>query len=154
VAVFVINEWLWHDVVGDNGESAMREALKVIEALSLDHQIVVIEGSPFDQKAFASYQHKNMISARLAGLYVRDIRQNSDRCIVIRPAEAAEFPEALTSSVKPDDRYLVQALLSMPGSTLVTTDRDLFDAVRGAGLSCLSRNEFIENILHRDDPTY
>jgi hypothetical protein len=149
VAAFVINEWLWADLSGGNGRQAQREAFVVIQKLAVsDHRIVVIEGSAFDQKAWNLCKSTNpMIVQRMAGAYVASLRQNSDRCVILKPEAVLGVPNELASATKQDDHYLIQAQLSVEGAILVTTDGDLCHAVKQAGLPCLSRQEFLTTHL-------
>jgi len=145
VAVFVINEWLWDDSSGQNGLLAQKEAFNLITKLATsDHQIVVIEDSSFDQKAWKLCKSTNrMIVQRIAAAYVANVRLNSDRCLILKPESIVGLPDELASATKLDDHYLLRALLSVSGGVLVTTDRPLREAARKAGLSCLSREEFL-----------
>ncbi len=144
MAIFVINEWLWADLSGGNGPLAQKEAFGVIEKLpASDHQIVIIQGTSFDQKAWGMCKSPNMIVQRIAAAYVANVRQNPDRCQILKPDELAAMPNELASTIKLDDHYLVQAQLSVTGAVLVTTDEPLRNVVREAGLSCLSREEFL-----------
>ncbi|SRR6266550_8446267 len=149
MAVFVINEWLWADLSGSNGLHAQREAFNVVDKLpASEHQIVVIDGSPFDQKAWNLCRSANpMIVQRIAGAYVANLRQNSDRCLLLRPDKLSVLPQELASATNADDHYLVQAQLTVPGSILVTTDGDLCRAVIQAGLACISRAQFLNTYL-------
>ena len=144
MAVFVINEWLWHDSSGENGPDAQKQAFEVIRILANStHQIVIIEGSPFDQKAWALCKSSNTAVVGLARIFRNNIRQNSGRCIIVKPDHAAAYPDELGSSVKPDDQYLVRAQLSVAGSILVTTDKPLRDVIENAGLPCMLRGDFL-----------
>lgn len=144
MAIFVINEWLWHDLLGSNGLLNQRQAFAVIEKLpASDHRIVVIEGSSFDRKAWNLCKNTDLIVQRIAGAYVRNVRQNSDRCQLLKPEAVVALPDELASAIKPDDQYLVQAQLSVSEAILVTTDDPLREAVGKAGLSCLSREVFL-----------
>ena len=145
MAIFVINEWLWADLSGSNGLLAQREAFNVIEKLTMsDHRIVVIEGSSFDRKAYNLCKSTNpMIVQRIAGAYLKNVRQNSNKCLILKPDAAVVLPDQLASATKLDDHYLVQAQLSVIGAILVTTDEPLREAVGKAGLSCLSREKFL-----------
>ena len=144
MAVFVINEWLWADSSGSNGPHAQRQAVDLIRKLAeSNHQIVVIEGSPFDQKAWACCKSTNTAVKGLAATYITTVRLNSDRCILLKPEAAVGLSGDLASSIKPDDHYLVQAQMSVAGAVLVTTDMPLREAVLKAGLQCLSREEFL-----------
>lgn len=145
MAVFVINEWLWADASGDNGLQAQRDALNVISMLgNSNHRIVITEGSPFDQKAWRLCKSTtSMVAPRLGGLYVTSLRQNSDRCLILKFHQALALPNELAAKVKLDDQYLVQALLTVAGSILVTTDEALREVVIAFGLSCVHRDEFL-----------
>jgi hypothetical protein len=144
VAIFVINEWLSHDSSGENGAEAQRQALVVIQGLAnSDHQIVVIEGSPFDQKSMALCKSSDISVVVIVKIYMTTIRVNSDRCVLLKAAKAAELPEDLAGAVKPDDHYLLRAQRSWPEAVLVTTDQPLREAVLRYGMKCLSREEFL-----------
>lgn len=145
MAVFVINEWLWADSSGENGLQAQGEALKVITRLAAsDHQIVVMEGSPFDQKPLKLCKSTNPMILQVIGRdYMAGVRLSSDRCRILKPQDTVALPADLASAIKTDDHYLVQSLLSVEGAILVTTDRYLREAVGKAGLNCLFREEFL-----------
>ena len=147
--MFVINEWLWADLSGGNGPQHQREAFNVIDKLpQTEHQMVVIEGSPFDQKAWNLCRSTNpMVVQRIAGAYVASLRQDSNRCLILRPDALSTIPQELASATKADDHYLIQAQLTVAGAILVTTDGDLCGAVRQAGLACISREEFLRAYL-------
>lgn len=144
MAIFVINEWLWADSSGGNGRGPQREALDLMMRLaSSENQIVVIEGSAFDQKAWACCKSADPAALALARIFVSSIRQDSDRCRLLSTEAVAVLPDELALSIKPDDHYLVRALMSVDGAVLVTTDAPLREIVRQAGFKCLSREEFI-----------
>jgi hypothetical protein len=148
LALFVINEWLWADSSGANGKDAQQNTFEAIRKLATsDHQIVVIEGSPFDQKLWALCKSNDMVVRDLVKIFLLSIRLNLDRCLLLKPDASHALSDELLSAVKPDDRYLVSAQLSVPQSVLVTTDRPLQEAVMNAGLPCLSRDEFFAEYL-------
>lgn len=144
MADFVINEWFWSDLSGDNGLESQRESFRLIEIFPrLEHRIVIIEGSAFDQKAWSLCGNtKPMIVQRLAGAFVKNIRQ-SDRCLILKPDIVGALPPELIPRIKLDDYYLVQAQLTVGGAILVTTDTPLREAVTGLGLECQAREEFL-----------
>jgi hypothetical protein len=151
LALFVINEWLWHDCSGENGVGAQKEALAVIWGLTASqHQIIVIEGSGFDQKAWSTCKMVETTVVTLAKTFVTSIRQNSDRCRLLKLDTAVELPAQFVASVKPDDHYLVRALLTVPGSILITTDEPLCEIVQGSGLTCILREEFLSTYFGGD----
>lgn len=148
MAIFVINEWLWADASGENGIDAQRQAFQFTTKLSAsEDQIVVIEGSRFDQKTWNICKSNNTDAKRLVKTYLANVRLNSDRCLLLKLSAVAKIPHELASSTNPDDHYLIHAQLSVLGATIVTTDTDLHDAVMNAGLPCLFRNEFVTKYL-------
>lgn len=152
MARFVINEWLWHDLGKQNGLANQQQALKVIETLATsDHQIVVIEGSPFDAKAWSLCKSADAVIAAIAGLYVKTLRENSDRCRLLYPDAVTALPAGLSNSprLKDDDHYLVQAQLTVPGAVIVTTDGPLRELLMEANLPCLSREQFLADYCAR-----
>jgi hypothetical protein len=145
VALFVINEWLWADSRGDNGRDRQREAFNLIVNLAAsDHQIVVIEGSAFDEKAWKLCKSTDTVVVEIASVYCNILRFDSNRCVVLKSDAIPEIPDNLSAAVKDDDQYLVRAQLSVAGAVLVTTDEPLGKVVREHGLSCLSREDFLQ----------
>jgi len=144
VAVFVINEWLWADLSGDNGRDRQLAAVSLIGHLAVsEHRIVVIEGSQFDRKAWNLCKSTDALVVRSVVAFVKDIRQNSDRCLILRAEAAPALPDELAAGIKPDDHYLIQAQLAVEKAILVTTDNPLREALARTGLSCISREEFL-----------
>ena len=145
MACFVINEWLWEDLAGHNSKMARRESFDFLtKFVASDHQMVWVEGSAFDRKAWALCKSRDTIGQRIGGIFVKDIRQDLDRCIVLKYDDTAVLPEEVAARVKDDDEYLVRAQLSVAGSILVTTDPDLCSVVSNHGLPCMSRDEFLK----------
>jgi hypothetical protein len=145
VAIFVINEWLWADASGQNGLAYQRRALEIISKLAVsNHRVVWIEGSAFDEKAWSLCRSRDAIVGSIAKLFVLSVRQNLDRCVILKPHEVAALPDGLAAATKPDDHYLLRALMTVAGALLVTTDAPLREVALNAGLNCLSADEFIE----------
>jgi hypothetical protein len=144
VAVFVINEWLWADLSGDNGRDHQLQTVRLIENLVVsDHKVVVIEGSQFDRKAWNLCKSANSLVIQAVVAFVLNIRQNSDRCQILKPEVVAALPDELAAATKPDDHYLIQAQLAVNGAIVVTTDAPLRGALVATGLPCISREEFL-----------
>ena len=145
MAYFVINEWIWHDAEGEHGLAHQLLVLRLFECLATtDHRIVVIEGSPFDHKAFARYTNPDQTVKRIARQYQLTVRFNSNCCRVLTTPDVAPLPEHLVSNFKDDDHYLVQAQLAIEGAIVVTTDGKLRTALLASDLPCISRDEFFQ----------
>lgn len=148
MAIFVINEWLWADASGSNGRDHQRRAYTVISRLGTSaHRIVIIEGSSFGRKAWNICKSTVTVVQAIARAYVVNVRQNSDRCMILKPQDAAAIPDALAAAVNPDDHYLVQALNTVSGAILVTTDEALCIALRAAGLDCITPDRLLHEYL-------
>jgi hypothetical protein len=144
VSDFVVNEWLWSDAFGENEPGGQQRALGVITKLAQsEHRLVVLRGSPFDQKAWACCKASRIGTSQLATAFVRLIRQDLRRCLELDAAHTAQLTPELANSIKADDHYLVRSQLTVAGSILVTTDAPLREIVLAAGLPCLSRDEFL-----------
>ncbi len=87
-----------------------------------------------------------------------DVRQRSrllhgkvpsrpDKALRVSPAELRPLPSCLESHVPEKDRYLVQACLAADVHTLVTSDHELVNALRGCdgegSVRALLRDEFV-----------
>jgi|HubBroStandDraft_4_1064222.scaffolds.fasta_scaffold62957_1 hypothetical protein len=143
MAVFVINEWLWADSSGENGLQAQRETFNFVTQFAVsEHRMVFIEGSAFDQKAWKLCKSTNVIVGAIASAFVRSVRQNSDRCLILKPEGVITIPDELAAATKPEDHYLLHAMMSVGDSILITTDGPLREAVSRAGLACFSREDF------------
>ncbi|MFZ0761906.1 MAG: hypothetical protein WAM69_18320 [Candidatus Sulfotelmatobacter sp.] len=146
MAVFVINEWLWADLSGENGRGHQLKTVTLIENLvQSNHQIVVIEGSQFDRKAWSLCKSTNHMVVQAVVAFVVNIRQNSDRCLILKPQAATALPAELAAAIKPDDHYLIQAQFAVEGAIIVTTDAPLRQVLDRAGLPCIFREEFLDN---------
>ena len=146
---FVLNEWFWADLRGDNGQNKRAETFQFLQRLAAsEHQIVVTLGTAFDTKAW-----NLCVSAPEFGrAFVLLLRQDSERCLILHESVLRELPASIELKVKPDDRYLVQTCLAVPGATLVTTDTPLAEAVKEAGINCISREEALQSV-QKSGPT-
>ena len=145
MALLVINEWLPEDSSGINGQSNQRDALIVMSRLAVsEHQLVIVESSPFEQKFWNLCKNNVDIAVRgIVRAYLLGLRGNQDRCRILRPDELAVVPPALLSATKADDHYLLHAQQTVPEAIIVTTDIPLRAAVTDAGLACISREQFL-----------
>ncbi len=149
MALYILNEWLWADIVGENGLSHRREALALIEKLrQSSDQIVIVQDSPFERKSFGACKSHDLFTSQLAGAFAKAIRQDLTRCRILGPDEIEPLPEEFRrDGVKPDDDYLVQAQRACPEATIVTTDRPLADILARHSLHWRFRDDFLREYL-------
>ncbi|MGB3965238.1 MAG: hypothetical protein WBO45_00810 [Planctomycetota bacterium] len=138
----MINEWLWSDLAGENGENAVRDtAACVVGLVESAHEIVVVRGSTFDQKLLRTWS-KNLI-ARNAVMAFRALRLDSARCRSLEPDDLAPLSPELAQAVKTDDHYLVQACIATD-ATVVTTDAPLRGVLANAKKPAIDRDTFVD----------
>jgi hypothetical protein len=147
VDVYVINEWFWADLRGQNGGQQQRETFEFLTRFANStSQMVIVEGSAFDQKAWALCSSKAGVLTVIGKAFFNKLRLNLDRCRILKDEELASLPESLLSAVKPDDRYLVQACVTCPGAVLATTDTPLFEAAASYGITCMTREQMLNSM--------
>lgn len=149
MALYILNEWLWADIVGENGLPHRREALALIDKLrQSSDQIVIVQDSPFDRKAYAACKSGDFFTGRIAGAFAKAIRQDLSRCRILDPDEVEPLPEEFRrDGVKPDDDYLIQAQRACPEATIVTTDRPLAAILDRHGVPWRFRDAFLKAYL-------
>lgn len=138
--MYVINEWFWADLAGNNGAQNQRETFEFLKRFAASTlRMVVVEGSKFDQKAWALCGSKTAVLAGIGKAFFTEIRLNSERCRILKPDELTALPQPLIAAVKAGDHYLIQAYLAGPCIALSTTDMPLIGAVAPHGINCISR---------------
>ena len=141
--ILVLNEWVLHDLWGENGSTAFQETARFLDAISqLDDRLVIPAKTPWEGKAFRLMRNANT-RVVLASKALHSILHDAGS-IRIRPEE---FPSPLPStidSVPDEDVYLVLAYLSADADLLVTTDYGLFTALADNDeVSCRLRDDFL-----------
>ncbi len=149
MALYILNEWLWADIVGENGPPNRSEALALIERLQQSSdQIVIVQSSPFEAKSFGACKSQDLLTSRIAGVFMKAIRQDLTHCRILGPDEIEPLPvEFRRDGVKPDDDYLVQAQRACSDATIVTTDRPLAAILGKHGVPWLFRDVFLKAYL-------
>ena len=141
---YVLNEWFWADLRGDNGSDRQTATLLFLQRLATSqHQIIIVANSPFDVKAW----NLCVTAPEFGRAFVLLLRQNFERCRILHPEDLPPFPPHLEPTIKLDDRYLVQTCLAVPGCTLITTDTPLAAALKSLGISCVSRDEAVAFVI-------
>ncbi len=148
MALLVLDEWLWSDASGENGNDRQRESLEFVLAIyEICDRVVVVKGSRFEQKAESFWKHTDPTRRRFARFFKESILYNSVKAELVDMDQLAALPESLIQDTQPEDRYLVQAHLALQGSTVITTDSDLKSALDRHGLPCNHRNDFVSGYL-------
>ena len=143
MADYVLNEWVWGDLRGENGVEKQGETFKLLcVMLEKADRLVVVKGSAFDKKAWDLCGADDVLLRKMGAFYRGNFRFNSGACIELNQAGLGGLPDVL-ADVEARDRYLVQSLRAVAGSILISTDRYLLAVVNRNGMNCQHRDEFV-----------
>ncbi len=142
--ILVINEWIFHDLLGDNGLEAYAEADRFIRKLfQSDDWIVMPSEQRWKSKAYQLMTSPAPSLRQVSQLFHRLLR-DSNRCIIVNPEDIPVTPEGGYDWAPPEDVYLVEAYVASNADLLVTTDETLFQAIAEHGqFLCRLRGEFL-----------
>jgi hypothetical protein len=148
MADLVIDEWLWSDLAGENSTNSQRETFQFLEAVFTKcDRIVTVKGSRFEEKALGFWKLTDVTRRGIAKFYKERFWYNSDKCLLLDPAELQHLEDVISNKVKADDRYLVRACLTSKAMAIVTTDNPLRNALDGHGIPCRLRQEFVPEYI-------
>ncbi|MHA2612170.1 MAG: hypothetical protein V2G33_07290 [bacterium JZ-2024 1] len=144
--IFIIDEWLWSDLNGDNREKKQKEAFCFLKTLyEKCDRIAVAKGSKFQQKAwnFSKNAALDAMKRKIAKVYFNKIRINSLKYeeIDIEGEEGVDL-----EGINPDDIYLVRTYYKTM-APIITTDNKLMDFLKSRSIPCKLRDEFLQEYL-------
>jgi len=145
---FVLNEWILHDLRGDNGPKAQEESHRFLDKLKEKcDRIAVLIGSPWMGKAYELMWHTNP-PIRTLSKHLHGILRDSRKCELLDQSRIKTLPEDLKGSVPPGDFYLVETYYSADAQVLVTTDQKLIQILSAAqNVNIRLRDEFLRKYL-------
>ena len=142
--ILVINEWVFHDLLGDNGADAFRETSAFVKRLFLSDDTVVMPAE--DRWKGKAYQlmTDTRPSQREISKLLHSILRDPDRCLIFSSSNLQATPQASYDWAPSEDVYLLQAYDASSADLLVTTDETLFERVVEHGqFTCRMRDEFL-----------
>ncbi len=148
MAVWVVNEWLLHDLKGENGRERQQEADRFLdELLHRCDTIVFVAGSAWGRKAYELMELSSAPFSTLRPLSKKlwSILRDAQKRLWLNQDDLKPMPKALQQTVKPNDWYLVQAQLTVNADGIVTTDSDLQQALTPHGLPVRLREELMRD---------
>ncbi len=145
--ILLLNEWVFHDLWGENGETAFRQTARFLTAFrQSDDRLVVPLATPWEGKAFQLMRRADTRSTLVSKALHSLLR--GPRAIQVRPEDPSSAPVAFFDSVPDEDIYLVLAYVSADADLLVTTDLGLFDALdEHDDVNCGLRDDFLPEYL-------
>ena len=110
--LIVLNEWVFHDLWGENGETTQRETAQfLIEFVQSDDGLVVPNEIRWTSKANRLMEFTDA-RRRVISKVFRSLYDDSDRALRVRSEGTDAIPNELLTRPPEEDVYLVSAYLS------------------------------------------
>lgn len=149
--LLVLDEWLFHDLLNENGAVAFQETAEFTIALERSADRLVVPDEPrWLEKAYRLMTRSDP-RQRLVSQLLHRLLLDPKRAVRIRGDAMPSHFAGLTSRVPGEDIYLVVAYMIAGADLLVTTDEGLFDSlVDEENIGCQMRGEFLTQYLRPD----
>ena len=156
--MLVINEWIFHDLRGENKADAQQEAGRFLIAFEQsDDTIAVLYGSQWMEKIHelmeqTGSQINNPYAQRFGRILIRLIR-TADKCIYRTQSDiaAADIPKDAIDAAPKEDRYLIKLYYAAKADLLITTDHELHDAFEShQDVNVTFRDDFLTNYIQQN----
>jgi hypothetical protein len=148
----IINEWLFHDLGGENGREAQERAYEFLLALrDGDDCIAALRPSRWMDKAYALMKVTSPEIRILSKLLHLGILLDSAKCLYVEADNLDDLPVPLAEEVPGDDAYLFQTALAIGAKVIVTSDKRLIGLAGSApefDIQLRLRDEFIAEYLN------
>ena len=140
----VLNEWVFHDLLFDNGDLAFQETAQFLVDFRKSEDILVIPAEErWNLKAFQLMVRSDTRQRQVSRL-LHSLILDADRAIRIQPEEDPPVPQELLDRLPSEDVYLVLAYVSAGADLLITTDRGLFCSIgEHDDVNCRMREDFL-----------
>lgn len=142
--IIVLNEWVFHDLLGDNGPERRRETWDFMDDFeSSGDRLVIPNEARWLRKAYRLTLMREP-EGKIIGTLISRILRNGQIVIQAEPNPALVSDDLLRETPS-EDIYLVEAYLSAGADALVTTDSGLHGALADFSddVSCRLRNDFL-----------
>jgi hypothetical protein len=149
--ILVLNEWVFHDLLGENGPDAFRETAGFLLAFkSSEDKLVVPSEERWNGKAHQLMGMTDPLRRQVSQLF-HSLLRDSARSIRVNTDEmTSEYRESY-DWVPSEDTYLVLAYDSSGADALVTTDQGLAQAVdEHDGVNYRMRDDFLLKYMRGD----
>ena len=146
----VINEWLFHDATGENGQSAQRETERFLRQFAQsEDKFAVLWGSPWIEKSHDLMTHRDIRVESLSTL-LQSLIWALDKCLVLQPDDVTDAaPHDAIEAAPEEDIYLIQTYYAAGADLLITTDEGLLTAFSSRqDVEIIHRDAFLNNYLN------
>ena len=123
ILLTIPDEWLLHDLRGDNGERRQKKAIEFLERLRrICDKLVVVKGSPWLKKARTFFEVRTPQMHEI-GHFLWGVLIDSEKTLLFDLDDLQDIPAKMAETFEEKDHYLLRAERTVPGSIIVTTDR-------------------------------
>lgn len=151
--LLVINEWLIHDLKGDNGIDAQIEtALFLQEFEQSNDRLAILDSSPWMAKFYELMDQTgpqtNDPFARGFSQLIRALIETPPKCLYLYQSDiaAAAIPQDAIAAAPEEDIYLIQLYYAAQANLLITTDHGIHNAFAPRqDVAVMFRNDFLPN---------
>ncbi|OGH57628.1 MAG: hypothetical protein A3G34_13915 [Candidatus Lindowbacteria bacterium RIFCSPLOWO2_12_FULL_62_27] len=146
----ILDEWLWADLLGENGVERQKQASAFLLAIrTICNPIVIVKGSKFERKTFNFWKNAGFDATlrKIAKFYRSEFWSNSVKTIRIEAGQLKPLWGDLQKQVNPDDHYILQAYFTIQKCVIVTTDTRLKPLLDSKNIDCKYRDEFVSEYL-------
>jgi len=128
--LIVLNEWLLHDLRGDNGRDFQSQSFEFLQALiQKPDRIAVLRASPWVTKAYNLMKHHDPLVLEIAKLLHKGILLDLSKCLQLNRHDLIPLPVALQHIELKEDKYLFDLCHSANADLIVTSDTRLIEKV-------------------------
>ena len=140
--LLVINEWIFQDIKGENGQLARDETARFLTQFKQGQdKFAVLKVSPWAKKADELMRHGDFRIRTLSKL-MRSMIFDLSKCRILQPEDVeTAAPQDAIAAAPEEDVYLIQTYYAAGADLLISTDTDLL----GAFESCQN-----VHVMHRD----
>lgn len=146
----VINEWLFHDLQGDNQSEAPEAQIEAGEFLQklIDgpDQVAVLRDSAWINKAYQLMKNDDLVIRQLAKRLNIGLLLNSSNCRIVELSEISPLPDELNQIDLKEDKYLFETYFAAEAELIVTSDEKLIAKVASVeSVKLVLRDEFLKD---------
>ena len=142
--ILVLNEWIFHDLLGENGPDAFRGTAAFMARLDdSDDKVVMPTEERWRRKAYQLMTATSPAQRQVSKL-LHSLLRNTDRCIRFLPTDVPMSSQGSYNWAPSEDVYLIEAYVASNADLLVTTDETLFEkAAENGQFTCQMRDDFL-----------
>jgi hypothetical protein len=150
----VVNEWIFHDLTGENGSVSQRTAAETLIAM-IEQPICVcfMEGSPWAVKAYDLMTSQDPLVRKASRLLQTRLLLDSMKCIRVPQTDKLPARQAIIDRAPRKDRYLVTTYFLADAEEIVSTDAGLISAYAdGADVRVTHRTDYAWRVTGATGP--